>query len=130
MSEMMGNQIDPPPDVPRTQRVAAAGGLIGAVAASSCCMLPLALFTLGAGGPWIGKLVKLAPYQSYFIAASIACLGYGYWLVYRSSRRKCAIGKVGRSSTTNRLVMSSLVLATALVVLAIVFNFLAPLLNS
>ena len=128
MSEMMGNE--PPHDIPRAQRVAAAVGLIGAVAASSCCMLPLALFTLGAGGPWIGKLVKLAPYQPYFIAASIACLGYGYWLVYRSSRRKCAVGKDCGSSAANRLVMSSLVLATALVVLAVAFSLLVPLLNS
>ena len=32
----------------------AAGGLIGALAASSCCILPLVLFALGVSGAWIG----------------------------------------------------------------------------
>ena len=64
----MTTEADSPRDVPRLQNAAAAGGILGAVAASSCCMLPLLLFTLGASGPWIGTLVRLAPYQPYFIA--------------------------------------------------------------
>ena len=35
---------------------AAAGGILGALAASSCCILPLALFMLGISGAWIGNL--------------------------------------------------------------------------
>jgi mercuric ion transport protein len=31
----------------RGQRLMAAGGLLGALAASSCCILPLVLFSLG-----------------------------------------------------------------------------------
>jgi mercuric ion transport protein len=46
--------------------LAAAGGLLGALAASSCCIVPLALFTLGVGGAWIGNLAALEPYQPYF----------------------------------------------------------------
>src|SRR5258708_33462939 len=64
---------------------AAVGSLVGAVAASSCCMLPLGLFMLGVSCAWIGSLVRLAPYQPYFIAAAIACLSCGDWPVYRRS---------------------------------------------
>src|SRR5215467_13430664 len=40
--------------------LAAAGGILGALAASSCCIVPLALFTLGTSGAWIGNLTALA----------------------------------------------------------------------
>ena len=62
----------------RGQRLMAASGLLGALAAASCCILPLVLFGLGVSGAWIGTFTQLAPYQPYFIAATIACPGYGY----------------------------------------------------
>jgi MerT mercuric transport protein len=76
----------------RTQKLVAAGGILGALAASSCCIAPLALFSLGISGAWIGNLTALAPYQPYFIAATLVCLGYGYWLVYRPRKAACAAG--------------------------------------
>ena len=54
------------------QQSMAAGGLVGALAASSCCILPFVLFGLGVSGAWIGNLTRLAPYQPFFIAATIA----------------------------------------------------------
>src|SRR6202048_3558724 len=69
-------------EMQRGQRLTAAGGLVAALAASSCCTLPLVLFSLGASGAWIGNFTRLAPYQPCFIAATIALLGYGYWLVF------------------------------------------------
>src|SRR5260221_9693429 len=77
----------------RQQNLMAAGGLLGALAASSCCIFPLVLFSLGVSGAWIGNFTRLAAYQPYFIAATLAFLGYGYWLVYRSSTRACADGE-------------------------------------
>lgn len=106
----------------------AAGGLLGALAASSCCILPLVLFSIGVSGAWIGNFTQLAPYQPYFIAATIAFLSYGYWLVYRSSKVACADGKACVTPLSNRLVRVGLIAATVLVVAAIGFNFLAPLL--
>jgi mercuric ion transport protein len=109
----------------------AAGGLLGALAASSCCILPLALFALGVSGAWIGNFTRLAPYQPCFIAATLACLGYGYWLVYRSSTCVCADGEACARPLPNRIVEAGLVLATVLVVTALGLDFIAPLfLNS
>jgi mercuric ion transport protein len=124
----MSTETDRPRKGTRLQNAAAAGGVMDAVAASSCCMLPLLLFTLGAGGPWIGKLVRLAPNQPYFIAFAVACLGCGYWLMRRSSNEQCAAACSTRSA--NQFVTPALVVATILVAAAIAFNFLAPLLNS
>src|SRR6266481_6889813 len=108
----------------RGQKLTAAGGLLGALAASSCCILPLVLFSLGVSGAWIGNFTQLAPYQPYFIAATIAFLGCGYWLVYRASRVACADGEACARPMPNRLVKLGLLLATALVVAAIGFDFL------
>ena len=71
---------------------AAAGSILGAVAASSCCILPLVLFSLGAGGAWIGNLTALAPFQPLFVAVTLGFLGYGYWFVYRKPKAACAEG--------------------------------------
>ena len=109
----------------------AAGGLLGALAASSCCILPLALFGLGVSGAWIGNFTRLAAYQPYFLAATLACLGYAYWLVYRSSKLACADGEACARPLPNRIVKTSLVVATILVVAALGLDFIAPLfLNS
>lgn len=125
---MRNGETDNLRDMSRLQTAAATGGLLGAVAASSCCVMPLLLFTLGASGSWIGMLVRLAPYQPYFIAVAVACLGCGYWLLRRSSNRQCAAACSSRSAS--KFVSPALVAATILVVAAIAFNFLAPLLNS
>ena len=105
------------------------GGLLGALAAASCCILPLVLFGLGISGAWIGTFTQLAPYQPYFIAATIVCLGYGYWLVYRSSKvTPCVEGEACARPLSNWLVRLGLIVATVLVGAAIAFDLLAPLL--
>ncbi len=115
----------------RRQKLIAAGGLLGALAASSCCILPLVLFGLGVSGAWIGNFTRLAPYQPCFIAATLALLGYGYWLVYRSSTRACTDGEACARPLPNRIVKTSLILATTLVAAALALDFFAPLfLNS
>src|SRR5215471_14731241 len=57
------------------QRLLASCGVLGALAASSCCLVPLVLFGIGVGGAWIGYLTRLAPYQPYFLGVAAACLG-------------------------------------------------------
>jgi mercuric ion transport protein len=113
----------------RGQRLMAAGGLLGAFAAASCCILPLVLFGLGVSGAWIGTFTQLAPYQPYFIAATIVCLGYGHWLVHRSSKvAPCVEGEACARPLSNWLVRLGLLVATVLVIAAIVFDLLASLL--
>jgi mercuric ion transport protein len=108
----------------------AAGGLLGALAASSCCILPLVLFGLGVSGAWIGNFTQLAPYQPCFIAATFLFLACGYWLVYRASRLACADGTACARPLPDRLVKASLIVATVLVAAALGVDLLAPLLLS
>src|SRR5260370_39267529 len=128
---MIIKQADQIADNRRRRTLMAAGGLLGALAASSCCILPLTLFGLGVSGAWIGNFTRLAPYQPFFIAATLGFLGYGYWLVYRSSARACADGEACARPLPNRIVKAGLILAPVLVVAALGFDFIAPLfLNS
>jgi len=114
-------------EMQRGQRLTAAGGLVAALAASSCCTLPLVLFSLGASGAWIGNFTRLAPYQPCFIAATIALLGYGYWLVYRASKLACADSEACARPLPNRFVKAGLITATVLVIAALGVDFLSPL---
>jgi mercuric ion transport protein len=115
-------------DSGRGQAFMAAGGLLGALAASSCCILPVVLFSLGVSGAWIGNFTQLAPYQPYFVAATLVFLGTGYWLVHRASKRVCAEGEACARPLPNRWVEIALVVATILVGAALGLDFLAPLL--
>lgn len=110
-------------------RLVAAGSMLGALAATSCYILPLVLFSLGISGAWIANLTALAPYKPVFAAGTLALLGYGYYLVYVAPRRACADGSCGRQ-LPSRLVKSSLWIATALVAAALAFDHVARLLLS
>jgi mercuric ion transport protein len=110
----------------RVQTLLAAGGLFAALAALSCCILPIALLGLGVSGAWIGNVAQLAPYQPYFIAATLMFVGTGYWLAYRSSQRARADDAACARPLSTRLVMPVLIVATILVIFAL-DNFLAEL---
>src|SRR5215510_1273300 len=120
-------QENPMAGLQRGQGLMAVGGLLGALVASSCCILPLVLFGLGISGAWIGNLTQLAPYQPYFIAATLGFLGAGYWMVYRASKRACTDSNACARPLPHRLVKSALILATILVVVALSVDLLAPL---
>jgi mercuric ion transport protein len=115
------------PDAAGRQRLAAAGGLLGALAASSCCILPLALFSLGVSGAWIGNLAALAPYQPVFVVITLGFVGYGYWLVYRKPK-VCEDGQACARPLPGGMVKAALGAATALVAAALAFPYVAPVL--
>lgn len=104
----------------------AAGGVLGALAASSCCIAPLALFALGIGGAWIGNLTALAPYQPIFVVVTVSFLGAGYYLAYHRPKAACAEGAACTRPAPRRLVKLALWAATALVFAAIAFPYVAP----
>jgi mercuric ion transport protein len=109
-----------------SQRLLAGGGLIGALAASSCCLVPLALFGIGVGGAWIGYLTRLAPYQPYFLGLAAVCLGLGYGLRRRSRRVVCAQDEMCARPLPTRIVTVGFVIGGVLIVAVLALDFLAP----
>lgn len=106
-------------------KLIAAGGIVAAIAASSCCVLPFALFTLGISGAWIGNLTALAPYQPIFVAAALAFLGVGFWRVYCRPREACIEGSYCARPASNQAAKIGLWTAAVLVTLAVAFPYIA-----
>ena len=113
-------------DTPRAG-FAAIGSVIGAVLASSCCLVPLVLVTLGASGAWIGNLSALDPYKGYFAAVTLVFLGMGYWQVYQKQEIDCEAGSYCASPASDRVTRVALWIATALVLSALTIDWWAPL---
>lgn len=105
----------------------ASGSLIGAILASTCCIVPLALVTLGISGAWIGSLTALEPYKPYFIAATAILLGAGFWQVYGKLKPACEEDSYCANPVSGRITKGALWLATLLVLLAATIGFWAPL---
>lgn len=105
----------------------AGGSALGALAMSSCCILPLALFSLGVTGAWIGNLTALYPYKLYFLIPTAVFLAGGFYLVYRRPRaNECEPGAgcvTPLSDRINRVVLWS---ATLLTATALAFPYVAP----
>jgi len=107
-------------------RLVATGGILGALAASTCCVVPLVLFSLGISGAWIGNLTALTPYKPFFITITLGFLGYGYYLVYRKPKVACAEGEACARPLPNRLVKGTLWVATLLVLIAFAWPLIIP----
>jgi len=114
-----------PEDGPKKARWMAAGGILAALGASSCCILPLVLFSLGVSGAWVGNLTALAPLKPYFITLALGFLAYGFYVVYR--KPKFESGAACARPLPNRLVKISLWGATTLITIAVFWTWIAPI---
>ncbi len=106
----------------------AAGGVIAAIAASTCCVVPFALVTLGISGAWIGKLTALAPYQPIFIVLTVALLGAGFFKVYRKPKAiDCGEGGYCAKPISKRITKIFLWVATGIVMVSLGWPYILPL---
>ena len=110
-----------------TKRWYAVGGLTGAVLASSCCIAPLVLLTLGVSGAWIGNLTALEPYKPYFAAVALVFIGLGFYQVYVKPKKACAEDSYCARPQASIITQTALWIGTALVILALTINWWAPL---
>ncbi len=104
-----------------------AGGIMAALAAASCCVIPFALFTLGVSGAWIGNLTALAPYQPVFLIVAAGMISMGLWRAYRrpTVRTQCADGSWCERPASGLVVRIVLWVGAGLVLLAAAFPYLA-----
>jgi len=108
------------------QRLWASGGTLGAILASSCCIAPLLLLSLGISGAWIGNLTALEPYKWVFIAIAVVFLALGFRHVYFRQTEPCEDGTYCARPGANLLVKGSLWLATVLVAASSTVEWWAP----
>ncbi len=104
--------------------VLALGGL-AAVLASTCCLGPLVLITLGFSGAWIGNLTRLEPYRPLFIAVALIALFFAWKRIYRPDS-KCLPGEVCALPQTRRVYKVMFWVVAVLVLIALIFPYIAP----
>ena len=105
----------------------ASGSVLGALAMSSCCILPLVLFSLGVTGAWIGNLTALYPYKPIFFAITAVFLAGGFYKIYRKPKASaCEAGSYCAAPISDRINKITLWSATILVAAAMAFPYVAP----
>ncbi|HEY1214917.1 MAG TPA: mercuric ion transporter MerT [Bryobacteraceae bacterium] len=103
--------------------VLVAGG-IAAVLASTCCLGPLILVTLGFSGAWIGNLSVLEPYRPWFIGAALAALFLAGRRIFRSAD-VCKPGEVCALPATRRAYKVLFGIVASLVAVALAYPYVA-----
>ncbi len=105
----------------------AAAGIVGALLASSCCIAPLVLVTLGVSGAWIGNLTVLEPFKPFVLAVTAVLLAGGFWHVYFRPRPACPEDGYCARPASSILIQSALWIAVVLALLAATVGVWAPL---
>ena len=67
---------------PTPESTSIAAGIVAALGASSCCVVPLLLVSAGLGGAWVAQLRALEQFFFVFIAAAIAAFGFAFYRLY------------------------------------------------
>lgn len=99
---------------------------LGAIAASSCCVIPLTLASLGAGAGVFGTIAALAPWRFPLLAASSVGITAG-WLTWWHKRRAACDSLSACAAQPRSLASLALLLLASLIVLtAIGWNYLEP----
>jgi mercuric ion transport protein len=112
-------------DEPQNGRGVLFVGGLAAILASTCCLGPLILVTLGFSGAWIGNLTVLEPYRPIFIGAALVAMFFAWRCIFRPVQackpdEVCAIPQV---RTTYKLIFW---IVAALVLIALGFPFVVP----
>jgi mercuric ion transport protein len=106
----------------RTGSGALVVGGLAAILASTCCLGPLVLVTLGLSGAWIGNLTRLEPYRPFFIAGALVALFFGGRQIFRPPQT-CTAGEVCVVPRTRRVYKILFVAVFVLVLIAVVFPY-------
>jgi mercuric ion transport protein len=80
--------------------LAATGGVVAAVASTLCCVGPLVAVALGLSGA--GLAATFEPLRPWFVAGTVATLGFGFVTLRREERRACEPGSLCASPFARR----------------------------
>lgn len=113
-----------PAKVTKGRGALAAGGL-SAILATTCCVGPLVLLSLGFSGAWIANLTVLEPYRPLFIGLALVALFFAGRRIFRPAAacepgEVCAVPQVGIAYKGLFWVIAALVLV------GLAFPWIAP----
>ena len=99
---------------------------LAAFLASTCCLGPLVLVTLGVSGAWISNLTMLEPYRPLFIGAALIAMFFAYRRIFRPVQ-DCKPGEVCAVPQVRRAYQVGFWIVAALVIVALAFPYVLPL---
>jgi mercuric ion transport protein len=95
-----------------------------AMAASVCCIVPLALVLAGVSGAWIANLTALETWRPWFSGVTVICLALAFWSLYGPTSR-CRTDGECRDLRVLRHHRLGLWIATALIAMVLLFPYYA-----
>ncbi|MBE0414545.1 mercuric transporter MerT family protein [Yoonia sp.] len=117
----------PDADRPARKGWLAAGGVMGAILASACCIGPLVLLTLGISGAWIGNLTAMEPVKPLFAVIALGFIAAGFRQLYFRKPTVCAPGSYCARPASAQITKTALWAALVLVIAALTIDWWAPL---
>lgn len=60
-------------------------GVIAAILASACCLIPFILLSVGLSGAWLSSLSTLDPFRPLFISVALIALYFAYRNIARKA---------------------------------------------
>jgi mercuric ion transport protein len=107
------------------ERTSLTVGGVAAILASTCCLGPLVLVTLGFSGAWIGNLSALEPYRPLFIGAALVALAFAWRRIFRPAQA-CEPGDICALPQVRTGYKIIFWVVAALVVVALAFPYVLP----
>ena len=90
----------------------AVGGVAAAFTSALCCAGPLLAVSVGVSGA--GLSATFEPLRPYFLIATSAMLGAGFYMVYREDQMACQPGKICSEPKVRRRMRNLLWMATGI----------------
>jgi len=116
---------DSPSQEPTSGGSALLAGGLAAILASTCCLGPLVLISIGVSGAWISNLTVLEPYQPIFVGVAVIALLLAWRRIWRPAAA-CESGQVCAIPRVNRAYKMLFWAVVALVIAALGFPVIAP----
>ena len=118
-------KVESPNEMNPAGRGALLAGGLAAILASTCCLGPLVLITLGFSGAWIGNLTVLEPYRPIFMGVAVLALYFAWRRIWRPALG-CAAGEVCAVPQVKRSYKFLFGVVVVLVTIAFGFPYAAP----
>ncbi len=128
MTDITAKRFSAPnaPPVRGVASIAAALGLGAVTAAAACCVLPVALASIGVGAGFVGSFAGLASIRTPLLVLSAATLMVSWIMWWRRRETACAQESSCAADAKARRAGSLLVAATVLVGLAATWGSIEP----
>ena len=114
------------PPVKGAASIAAALGLGAVTAAAACCVLPLALASIGVGAGLAGSLAELASIRTPLMMRSVVALVVAWMMWWRKRETACAPGETCTTDASPPRAVGLLIAATVLVGLTVIWDSIEP----